>query len=153
MTQIGIQLSELKGALQELETAVQQPRDERCSIEQVLDKFPHVIMNFSTIIQSVLATYGIVVVHPHEAFTQAHNRGWLKGELSLWLRLLSNFQQLKEEDMHGAQARSVAQDVRACSCIFWQTYEVLLARFRGQTQVQPMPKAPAPAARFAFQQA
>lgn len=154
MTQIGIQLSELKGALQDLESAVQQPRDERSSIEQVLDKFPYVLSNFGSVIQAVLASYGVRVEHPHEAFTQAHNRGWLKGDLSLWLRLLSNFQQLKEEDTHGARARSVAQDVRACSCILWETYELLLARFRGQTQIQPMtkPATSGPTAQFAFQQ-
>lgn len=144
MTQIGLHLSELKSALQELETAVQQPRDERSSIEQMLDKFPQVFMTLNEVIQNVLASQGIWVENSRAAFTQAYNRGWLKGELSLWLRLLSDYQQIKEEDTHGARARAVAQDVRACSSVLWETYELLTSKFRWQTQVQPVTKVSIP---------
>ncbi len=140
MSQIAATLLELKCALQELESAVQLPRDERSSVEHVLDCFPLVITKFEDVVKNVLLAQGIIREHPHERFAEAYNRGWLKGDFSLWLRLISDYQQLKEEDASGARARSVAQDVRACSCILWETYELLTARFRWQTQVRSICK-------------
>ncbi len=153
MSQIALTLSDLKCALQELESAVQQPRDESSSIEQVLDRFPPVILKFEDVIQQVLQSQGLVRPYTHEVFKEAYHRGWLKGDLSLWLRLISDYQQLKEEDTHGARARSVAQDVRACSCILWETYELLTARFRWQTQIRPIvkPANPYPVTNYAAQ--
>jgi hypothetical protein len=57
--------------------------------------------------------------------------------MSLWLHLAADYQNLKEESVSGKLARSMAQDVRACSFMFWQTYELLNAKFRWQTQVSP----------------
>lgn len=151
MTQIGNKLSELKCALQELETAVQQPRDERHSIEQVLDRFPLVITGLSSVLHEILASQGCVATQLHDRFSEAYYRGWLKGEFSIWIRLLSDYQQIKEEDVHGTKARAVSQDVRACSCIMWETYELLTARFRWQTQTVARPVVPANPISFAAQ--
>lgn len=137
MNSMSTQLSDLKFALQELESAVQQPRDERFSIEHILECFPAVLIKFSSVIAEALQSQGIPASSSFEMFSEAHARGWLRGELSLWLRLSSDYQQLKEESAHGARARAVAQDVRACSAMMWETYELLIARFRWQTQVQP----------------
>lgn len=141
MDLIANQLSDLKFSLQELESAVQQPRDERFSVEQVVDCFPKVLSKMSDVVTSILLYHGVAVEHPRDAFNQAHARGWLKGDLALWLRLISDYQQLKEEETHGARARAVAQDVRACSCVLWETYEILMARFRSQTQTHPVGKS------------
>lgn len=138
MNPVARQLSELKFSLQELESAVQQPRDEVESVDQVLECFPVVLARFYEIVRSVLSAQGITVSQPQEAFAEAHKRGWLKGELSLWLRLASDFHQLKQNSAYDARGRAVAQDVRACSYMLWETFEVLTARFRYQTQVQPV---------------
>lgn len=153
MNAVARQLSELKLSLQELESAVQQPRDEVESLGQVLRCFPVVLARFYEIIRNVLSTQGISVDQPNEAFTEAHKRGWLKGELSLWLRLASDFQQLKLDSAHEARKRAVAQDVRACSYMLWETFDVLTARFRYQTQVQQVAKPATAAAtqRFSIQ--
>jgi hypothetical protein len=142
MNPVARQLSDLKLSLQELECAVQQPRDEQTSVIKVVDSFPIVLMRFFEIVRDVLAMQGHKVRSPREAFTEAHSRGWLRGELSLWLRLISDYQQLEHNDSKSsAEARAVAQDVRACSCFLWETFEVLTARFRYQTQVQQVQKA------------
>ncbi len=141
MTSLAKQLASLKFALQELESAVQQPRDEQFSVESVVERFPVVLALMHNIIRSVLETQGISAQSSEEAFVEAHQRGWIKGEISLWLRLISDYEQLELEDVTGSRAKAVAQDVRACSCILWETFELLTARFRYQTQVQPVQKA------------
>jgi len=137
MNPLSRQLAELKLALQELESAVQQPRDERFGIEQVLDRFPEVLTLFYRVLREVLRTHGDTVESMDEAFIKAHNRGWLKGDMALWIRLLSDFQTVSSATSDEQRSRAMAQDVRAGSWMFWETYELLTARFRWQTQVQP----------------
>ncbi len=154
MNPVARQLSDLKLALQDLECAVQQPRDESQSVDHVLQSFPTVLLRFNEIIRNILLMQGTPVNDKREVFSEAHKRGWLKGDLSLWLRLLADYHQVEDSSAQGDAARAVAQDVRACSCILWQTYELLTARFRWQTQVQPVTKQASPAVqRFVVQSA
>lgn len=141
MNPLAKKLSDLKLSLQELESAVQQPRDEMESVLLVLGHFPVVMRRFHEIFRDVLSMQGVNARSAEQAFTEAHNRGWVKGDFSLWLRLVSDFQEIERGEIPEASARSVAQDVRACSCLFWETFEILTARFRYQTQAQPVQKS------------
>jgi hypothetical protein len=132
-----MELNELKLALQQLESAVQEPRDEPNSVELVLDAFPKTFIHLVSIIGSELENLGTDCKSLLSAVTAAHERGWLSGELSLWLRLVTDYDVLQHDSISEKVARSIAQDVRACSCLFWQTYELLNAKFRWQTQVSP----------------
>jgi hypothetical protein len=151
MNPLARQLAELKFALQELESAVQQPQDERFAVEQILTYFPSVLTLFYRAICDALKTQGYEADSPQVAFSEAHCRGWLKGDMALWMRLIADYQQVTTANVSDAATSAMAQDVRACSWMLWETYELLTARFRWQTQVQPIAKAIAavPAHRYA----
>lgn len=139
MNPMAKQLSQLKFALQELESAVQKPREDRFSIEYVLGSFPAVMASIERVLKFTLANSGFETDHPFEMLAEAHHRGWLSGDLSLWIRLSSDYQQLQEEETHGARSKAIAQDIRACSAMLWETYELLTSRFIWQTQIQHAP--------------
>lgn len=137
MNQMSYQLADLKSCLEDLESAIQMPMNERFTIERILDRFSPVLMGFSAVLRDALVADGAMVEHDHELFSEANLRGWLTGDLSLWLRLNDNARQIYESHVQGPQALSIAQDVRACSAMMWRSYELLTARFRLQTQVHP----------------
>lgn len=145
MNVVATKLADLKVALQDLESAVQLPRDEDHSINNVLHQFPKVLLGFRDVVKSVLASHGFTAESTEEIFAEAHRRGWLKGQLPLWLRLLSDYQILAEgKTGQDPGHRAVAQDVRAGCYMFWETFELLTARFRYETQSQPISKTGLP---------
>lgn len=141
MNQMSYQLADLKSCLEDLESAIQRPLNERFTIERILDRFAPVLTGFTAVLRDALAAEGITVENEHELYTEGTVRGWLTGDLSLWLRLNDNARQMYEKDVQGSEARSIAQDVRACSAMMWRSYELLTARFRLQTQVHTQPPA------------
>lgn len=139
--------SDLKFALQELESAVQQPRDEAASAEHILYDFPAVMSRFAQIFSELLGRKGIEAATLLEIFTMAHGQGWLKGDISLWLFLAQSYEDLGDLDTHSPESAALAHQVRASSSMLWQTYELITQRFRWQTSVTAVPirvKAPAP---------
>lgn len=129
-------LKELKIALQELESAVQRPTDLQGSIEDINGHFPRVFAILLDTIRTLLQRYGDPSQEPAEMIESAHQRGWLRGDLSLWLHMVNDYDCIESSECEGDAAVSVCQDVRACTCILWQTYELLMAKFRWQTQVR-----------------
>lgn len=141
MNPLARQFADLRFALQELESAVQQPRGESHSEERVLNQFPNVIARFVQVLTEALTHAGHEPQDLQEIFTQAHARGWLKGEKVLWLHLVAEYEHLGEILPDSARALSLAQHIRACSSMLWQTYELLTQRFRWQTQIMPAPSS------------
>ena len=140
MNPLARQLSELKFALQELESAVQQPRDEKFGIEQIIERFPTVLGLFCKVICEALNASCSDEKDMEKAIIRAYHKGWLKGDLALWLRLLSDFYEIKSNGSGNFAETAIAQDVRSCSYMLWESYELLTARFRWQTQVRPVPE-------------
>ena len=129
-------LKELKISLQELESAVQRPSDCRGIVEDVNGHFPRVFSIVLDTIQTLLHQHGDRSETPREVIESAHGRGWLRGDLPLWLHMVNDYECIEGDACQGDAAVAVCQDVRACTCILWQTYELLLAKFRSQTQVK-----------------
>jgi len=125
----------LKEALQELESVVQQPADSSASFEGINQHFPTAFGILLDTLRTLLSNYGESVEAPDEVIKHAHSRGWLRGDLPLWLHMVSDYECIEAETCTGPVAQAVCQDIRACTCILWQTYELLMAKFRWQTQV------------------
>lgn len=142
MNPLANHFAELKTLLQELESAVQQPREERFGRDQILALLPLVIGQFYVVIAQALVAQGERSASAEDAFRRAFEHGWLKGDLALWQRLISDSNDITTYGEHEDNAaEAVAQDVRACSYMLWETYQHLTARFRWQTQVRPVPAA------------
>jgi hypothetical protein len=60
--------------------------------------------------------------------------GWLRGDLPLWLHMAADYERLRN-DGPGDAGQAITQDIRACAWLLWQTHELLMAKFRWQTQV------------------
>ena len=149
------QLAELKVVLQDLESAVQQPLDERFTVQMILTYFPQAFAHFTRVLTDALMEQGELPVSAEDVYTQASARGWLTGDLALWLRLVNDAVAAESEDLGASAAAAIAQDVRACSYMLWETYDLLTARFRYQTQIRPVPaqmrfEAPAPAVHSSY---
>lgn len=142
MNPLARQFADLRFSLQELESAVQQPRDESHSVERILYQFPNVITRFVQVLTEALTHCDFEPGDLQEIFTEAHARGWLKGELVLWLHLVGEYEHLGEIAPDSARGLSLAQHIRACSSMLWQTYELLTQRFRWQTQIMPATSRP-----------
>jgi hypothetical protein len=134
MNPLARQFANLKFSLQELESAVQQPREEPNSVERILYSFPNVISGIVQVLSEGLAHVGCEPASLQAIFEEAHQRGWLKGELGLWLHLIREYEQLDDMDPRSARGISLAQHIRACSSMLWQTYEMMTQRFQWQTQ-------------------
>lgn len=133
---VAANLKELKVALQELESAVQRPTDGMGAVEDINSHFPQVFSLFLETLRTLLHHYGEATEEAAQVVRSAHGRGWLRGDLALWLHMVSDYECIEHDGCQGAVALAVCQDVRACSCILWQTYELLMAKFRWQTQVK-----------------
>lgn len=125
----------LKEALQDLETAVQEPRDQQLSIEHINGAFMPVYELFHSTLQMLLNRYDIKAESPEVVVREAHSRGWLRGDLPLWLHMASDYQCINHQRCGGVAAQAASQDIRACTWLLWETYELLMAKFRWQTQV------------------
>lgn len=132
------QLAEFKIALQELESAVQQPLDERFTVQMILSHFPSAFAMLRRILADALIQQGDRPVDDADVFSLAFHRGWLTGDLPLWLRLASDAGSAHDAALNSNSSVAIAQDVRPCSYMLWETYELLSARFRYQTQVRPI---------------
>jgi hypothetical protein len=133
------EFSDLKLALQELESAVQQPRDEANSVERILYYFPAVITRLAQVLSEALLHADCEPVDLQDIFTQHHKRAWLTGEIGLWLHLVSEYEHMGEIEPNTPRGISLAQHIRACSSMLWQTYDLLTQRFRWQTQSMAIP--------------
>lgn len=131
--------SDLKFALQELESAVQEPRDGLAAAGHILYDFPAVMSRFIQILSELLGRENVEVGSLQEIFTIAHARGWLKGDLNQWLLLVQSYEALGELDLDSPATLGIAQHIRDASFMLWQTYECLTQRFRWQTSVVGIP--------------
>ena len=134
---VSANLTALKEALQLLESSVQLPQDEAYSSDQVTQNFPRVFELFRDTFSLLLMKYGESAESSNEIIRTAHAHGWTRGDLALWLHLNTDYQYLNADQTSRAMAAAVSQDVRATSCILWETYELLNARFRWQTTITP----------------
>ncbi len=134
--QVVTNLLALKDALQDLETAVQEPRDFDKSVEHVTQAFLPVYDLFHQTLKLLLQRLDVSLEDPQEVAKEAHARGWLRGDLALWLHMASDYSCIGDHSCEGAAAQSVSQDIRACTWLLWETYELLMAKFRWQTQVK-----------------
>jgi hypothetical protein len=125
----------LKEALQDLETAVQEPRDYQASVQHITDAFMPVYELFHTTLELLLQRMDVEASEPEKVVKEAHARGWLRGDLALWLHMANDYDCIRKNACGGAAAQSVSQDIRACTWLLWETYELLMAKFRWQTQV------------------
>lgn len=125
----------LKEALQDLESAVQEPREDTYSVDHVNERFPPVFELFHDTLSMLLRHFDAYVDSPEAVVRQSHERGWLRGDLALWLHMASDYECLNQSRCQTMLAQAVCQDVRACTYVFWETYELLMAKFRWQTQV------------------
>ncbi|MGI8905706.1 MAG: hypothetical protein ACR2IE_04360 [Candidatus Sumerlaeaceae bacterium] len=126
----------LKEALQDLETAVQEPRDYEQSVDHVTHAFLPVYELFHGTLTMLLERFDVTAETPQDVVRQSHERGWLKGDLALWLHMANDYERMGKQDCGGAAAQSMSQDIRACTWLMWETYELLMAKFRWQTQVK-----------------
>jgi hypothetical protein len=125
----------LKEVLQDLETAVQEPRDYQSSVQHITEAFIPVYKLFHTTLQLLLKRMDVEADSPEQVVREAHTRGWLRGDLALWLHMASDYDCIGKNACGGAAAQAVSQDIRACTWVLWETYELLMAKFRWQTQV------------------
>ncbi len=133
-------LGSLRTSLQALESAVQEPRDEAHSTTLVLSAFPPVIDHFIDMLSMQLARIGSTTLATEAVFIQAHDRGWLRGEPGLWVRLVDHYEIIVSGKSLTREAESsICQDVRACSYMFWEAYDLLNSKFRWQTQIRAIP--------------
>lgn len=133
------QLQGMKDALQELEAAVQEPRDQVSSIDHVNERFRPVFDIILNTLRQLLQRYESEPDTPAGVIEEAHKRGWLRGDLHMWQHMVQDYERLMDVPHHSDAARAVCQDVRACTCLLWETYELLMAKFRWQTQIVKTP--------------
>lgn len=130
-TIINNHLIALKQDLQILESAVQEPQDNTLGNLKLLSLFPQVIKHFIATYTKVLYQHDMPVCLPAEIFPVAHRNNWLCGDLEQWEILHSHFEKLQsslavsETDLY-----TITKDIRACSAMLWQTFELLSMKFR-----------------------
>lgn len=140
MKQVLVSLTDLKQAMEELEGAVQLPCGEAAGAEQVVSRFLPVMSHCMVVLRRLVELHhGVKYEHDENLIEAAHTYSLLQGDRGLWLRLTQHFERLctNRAEVTEQEILVMAQDIRACSSMLWETYDMLSARFRYQTQVRP----------------
>lgn len=149
MTQLR-SLAELKVALESLESAVQQPRSEPHSMEQVLYNLPFVLRHFSRLLEILLNVQGKNPAITLDIFVQAHEQGLLAGDLAFWELCAEALDHLPQGNLSTQIQQTTADEVRSHSYLLWESFELITTACRRQAQIHPTLKYMAPALPFAY---
>lgn len=130
-TVINTHLVGLKKELQELESVVQEPHDDKIACIAILAIFPPVIQRFKETLSNILQQMQQPAVSDCKLFHVAAENGWLRGDISVWNKLDFYCQVLADIDsLESSEKERIIKEVRSNSYMLWQTFEVLNLKFR-----------------------
>lgn len=133
MSPLSRQLSSLKLALQDLESAVQFPPEERWAADRIVESFPPVMKSLQILLCQLTADAGNLDLSLDGLLANALQQGLLTGTPDQWVTLVSIYENLASA-ASTTTAPGYAAIIRNNTAMVWTSYELLSRQFTLKTK-------------------